>query len=177
MKKTVSFSQLIGFIFVSVFGILLHFLYEWCGKNVFVGLFSAVNESTWEHMKLLFFPAFAYSLIQYRTLGKEYCNYWCVKLKGTVLGLILIPVLFYTLNGTFGKTSAFVNISIFFISAAVVYFYETRLFNNSVSEPSNCKLSLIALCFIGALFFLFTFNPPEIPLFVDPTTLLYGMIK
>lgn len=177
MKKTVSFSQLIGFIFVSVFGILLHFLYEWCGKNVFVGLFSAVNESTWEHMKLLFFPAFAYSLIQYRTLGKEYCNYWCVKLKGTVLGLILIPVLFYTLNGTFGKTSAFVNISIFFISTAAVFIYEMKLFNKSVCERSNCKTAFIILCIIGILFFLFTFITPEIPLFIDPTTLLYGMIK
>ena len=49
-------TNLFRFIFISVLGVLLHFTYEWSGDNAVVGLFSAVNESTWEHLKLLFFP-------------------------------------------------------------------------------------------------------------------------
>lgn len=47
-------TNLFRFIFISVLGVLLHFTYEWAGDNAVVGLFSAVNESTWEHLKLLF---------------------------------------------------------------------------------------------------------------------------
>ena len=49
-------TNLFRFIFISVLGVLLHFTYEWSGNNPIVGLFSATNESTWEHLKLLFFP-------------------------------------------------------------------------------------------------------------------------
>lgn len=52
-------TNLFRFIFISVLGVLLHFTYEWSGDNAVVGLFSAVNESTWEHLKLLFFPVSA----------------------------------------------------------------------------------------------------------------------
>ena len=174
MKRSVLSSQFLGFIFVSVFGTFLHFVYEWSGENIIAALFSAVNESTWEHMKLLFFSAFAYSLIQYKSIGKEYGNYWCIKLKGISLGLILIPVLFYTCNGAFGKSPDWVNISIFFISAAIACIFETKLFIRSNFDAPKRKGCLAVLCLIGVLFLLFTFIQPHIPLFMDPSTLLYG---
>lgn len=54
---------IIGIIFVMLTGTLSHFLYDWSGQNPVVGLFTPVNESIWEHMKLLFFPMLLYSLI------------------------------------------------------------------------------------------------------------------
>ena len=45
-------------------GSLLHFVYGWSGGSVLAAGFSAVNESTWEHMKLLFFPVFLLTLVQ-----------------------------------------------------------------------------------------------------------------
>ncbi|MEI3340636.1 MAG: DUF6512 family protein [Eubacterium sp.] len=70
MEKYLKKSNIRAFFFIAVIGTLLHFTYEWTGKNLLVGLFSAVNESTWEHMKLLFMPAFFYFLFEskkYRT--------------------------------------------------------------------------------------------------------------
>ena len=58
MKKSLNLWQLAGFIFTGVAGVLLHFLFEWTGKSIFVAPFAAVNESIWEHMKLLFVPMF-----------------------------------------------------------------------------------------------------------------------
>lgn len=52
------------FLFISILGTLLHFTYEWSQNNAIVGLFSAVNESTWEHLKLLFFPMFFLTLFE-----------------------------------------------------------------------------------------------------------------
>ena len=53
LMKALTKWQISGFIFTGVFGVLLHFLYGWTGENVLVALFSAVNESVWEHMKLV----------------------------------------------------------------------------------------------------------------------------
>ena len=50
MGLRVGLWQLGGFAFTAVFGTALHFLFDWSGKNTVVGLFSAVNESIWEHM-------------------------------------------------------------------------------------------------------------------------------
>ena len=173
MKNTISVWQLVGFAFTSVFGTLLHFLYEWTGSK-FAALFSGVNESTWEHMKLIFFPMLLFALIESRFIGKDFCAFWCIKLKGILLGLILIPIIFYTVNGAFGKSPDWFNISIFFIAAAIAYFYETVLFKRDI--PCKHKKTAVALLSLIAIaFWVFTFYPPQIPLFLDPVTNMYGI--
>ncbi len=174
MKRDISLWQFTGFAFSSLSGTLLHFLYDWTNENVLIALFSGVNESTWEHMKLLFFPLFIFALIQSRFF-KEYENYWCVKLAGITTGLILIPALFYTYNGAFGKSPDWLNIAIFFISTAVVFLWETQLLKK---DSLRCKWQCLAfgiLCLIGVLFVVFTFATPQIPLFQDPLTKTYGI--
>ena len=173
MKKSIGLWQLVGFAFTSLFGTLLHFLYDWVGSDL-VAPFSAVNESTWEHMKLLFFPLFVFAIIEYFFWGKENDIFWCVKLRGTLLGLIMIPVLFYTYNGVLGKSPDWVNISIFFVSAAITYIWETRKFNKDNMICKKPYLSFAALCVIALLFVVFTFLTPKIPIFRDPITMLYG---
>ena len=103
-------------------GTILHFLYDWTGGSILVSPFSGVNESTWEHMKLLFWPLFLFAMVQL-LFFKDQENYWCVKLAEILLGLILIPVLFYTYNGVFGKSPDWINIAIFYISAALVFLF------------------------------------------------------
>ena len=175
MKFKISIWQFFGFGFTSLFGTLLHFLYEWTGKNNFTALFSGVNESTWEHMKLLFFPLLIFSIIEYYIFGRNETYYWCIKLTGTILGLSSIPVIYYTLNGVFGKTPDWVNISIFFIAAALTYFAETLMFKNKVRCRPCSRTRFILLLVIATLFFIFTFIPPEINLFKDPITNTYGI--
>lgn len=103
MKKASSLWQAAGFALTTLSGTLLHFLYDWTDKNILIAPFSGVNESTWEHMKLLFWPQFLFALVQ-SLFFRDQKNYWCVKLAETVLGLALIPILFYTYNGVFGKS-------------------------------------------------------------------------
>ena len=173
MKKTLLYWQLIGFTAVSVLGTLLHFLYHWTQSPI-VALFSSVNESTWEHTKLLFFPMLIFALAQWLWMGKKHPGFWCVKCKGVLLGLLLIPVLFYTLSGIFGTLPAWINIGIFYVSAAFGFIYETYLFSKE-NTPCLEKLSVLLLCLLGILFFVFTFYPPHIPLFLDPVTKTYGL--
>ena len=174
MKRSFSLWQFAGYAAVSLLGTILHFLYEWTGDSILAAPFSGVNESTWEHMKLLFFPLFLFALIESRFF-RDVEKFWCIKLIGTVTGLVRIPVLFYTYNGVFGKSPDFINIIIFFISAAATFLTESYLFKKNSISCRHPRIAFVALCFIGILFVLFTFKTPQIPIFMDPLTGTYGI--
>lgn len=176
MKRSIGLWQLMGFAITSLSGTILHFLYDWLGEAKWIAPFSGVNESTWEHMKLLFWPMLIFSIIQ-SFFFKERKDFWCVKLRGVALGLMLIPVMFYTYNGVIGKSPDWINIAIFFISAAIAYIYETRLFNRQKAFCSKPTFALAILGIIAILFIVFTFIPPEIGIFKDPLTETYGILR
>ena len=174
MKQQSILWQWAGFALATLGGTILHFLYDWTGGSSLVAPFSGINESTWEHMKLLFWPLFLFALVQ-RLFFKDQKNYWCVKLTEILLGLALIPVLFYTYNGVFGKSPDWINIAIFYISALLVFLFEWWAFKNDRLSCKYPRLAFAAICLIGVLFVVFTFMPPQIPLFQDPLTGTYGV--
>ena len=174
MKQQSILWQAAGFALVTFGGTILHFLYDWTGGSILVSPFCGVNESTWEHMKLLFWPLFAFALVQ-RLFFKNQENYWCVKLAEILLGLVLIPVLFYTYNGAFGKSPDWINIAIFYITAALVFLLEWWAFKEDRLPCRHPQLAFAMICLIGVLFAVFTFAPPQIPLFQDPLTGTYGI--
>ncbi len=174
MKRSIGLWQLWGFAVTSLGGTLLHFLYDWLGEAALVAPFSGVNESTWEHMKLLFWPMFIFAIVQ-SFFFKDRADFWCVKLKGILLGLVLIPVIFYTYNGVIGHSPDWINIAIFFISAAAAYICETRQFNNGTTPCRSPKVAFSLLCVIAILFATFTFATPQLGIFKDPLTGTYGI--
>ncbi len=177
MKKSLFSWQMAGFIFTGILGVLLHFLFDWTGGMIVVAPFSAVNESIFEHMKLLLFPMFFFALVETRYIREEYNNFWWVKLIGIALGVILIPVMYYTINGAFGSTRDWVNIAIFFVTAAISYLVQTRLFDIDSISCKSSRTALLILLLIAFAFVVLTFAPLRIPLFEDPITKTYGYIK
>jgi len=174
MKKDLSLWQLAGFAFTAIGGTLLHFLYDWTGENPVVAAFSGVNESTWEHMKLLFVPLLLFALVQRRFFRD--CNaFWSIKLKGIILGLLLIPVLFYTYNGAIGKSPDWINIAIFFLAAASAFLWEFQAFRKTSPREKSSPLPWIPILLMAVLFAVFTYFTPEIGLFRDPLSGSYGI--
>ena len=174
MKRSIGLWQLMGFAVTSLGGTLLHFLYDLTGESAWIAPFSGVNESTWEHMKLLFWPMLLFAVIQ-RFFFKDRKDFWCVKLRGILRGLVLIPIIFYTYNGVIGKSPDWLNIAIFFVCAAVAYLFETKLFHARKLRCGSQKAAIGALCAIALLFILFTFRTPELGIFKDPVTGWYGI--
>lgn len=175
MKKSLIFWQVTGFIFTGIIGILLHFLYDWSNQNFLIALFSAINESIWEHMKLLFFSMFLFAIIESHFFDKSYKNFWCSKLIGILVGILLIPIFYYTYTGMFGISIDWINIVIFFLCSAITYLLETQLLKGHIRCNSSAQTSLVVLCLLAFIFVLFTFIPPHIPLFQDPMTKSYGI--
>ena len=174
MKRSLGLWQLLGFAVTSLGGTLLHFLYDWLGEAAWVAPFSGVNESTWEHMKLLFWPMLLFAIVQ-GFFFRNRKDFFCVKLRGILLGLVLIPVIFYTYNGVIGKSPDWLNITIFFVSAAISYVYEMRLFNSERLRCASSRAAIATLAVIALCFVIFTFKTPELGIFRDPLTGTYGI--
>ena len=175
MKHNIPFWQMAGFVLTGILGTLLHFLFDWTGGNALAGVISAVNESIWEHMKLLFYPMVLFALVEYGVWGKQIPGFWCIKLAGILLGLGLIPLAYYGYTGIFGVSADWFNITIFFIAAGVVYRAETALPEGVWCGGCNEKAAVAWLLMIAAAFTVLTFVQPRIPLFQDPVTGTYGI--
>lgn len=158
------------FLFISILGTLLHFTYEWSQNNAIVGLFSAVNESTWEHLKLLFFPMLFLTLFElfffWDRLPK---NFLQVRTCGIFLGMGLIVVVFYTLLGVIGTSIDFLNIALFFVAVFFALWSENKQYRNSESKKETSSTAFSILLIFTLLFFVFTFLPPDIGLFWEIT--------
>ena len=177
MNKHIPHWQISGFLFTAVMGTFLHFLFDLTGGSVWASLFSAVNESIWEHMKLLFYPMVTVALAEYLFWGKDWECFWCVKLIGILVGLAIIPVMYYTYTGVLGASADWFNIAIFFIAAGLVYWLEAKLFQTGFNCPIPSALPVAVIALIAVAFTILTFVPPHIPLFQDPLTGTYGLQK
>ena len=130
MYRRLNIFLIIGAVFTIITGTLLHFVYEWSGESLFVGIFSPINESVWEHLKLLFFPMSVWILIGYFIFGKKFKTYIPSAVIGILSGMILIPMWFYTYTVFTGKPILFLDILSFIISVCVAFFITAHLIEN-----------------------------------------------
>lgn len=160
----------------NMFGVILHFTHKKRVVSLMLHLFSAVNESTWEHLKLAFIPMLFLSFIQYFILKKEYFNVLESNLYGICLTLILIPLLYYLVQYFLKREVLLVSILIFLLSVIVGYVLMYFLISSNILYIGELY-SFLCLIFLFILFGIFTFFPPKIFLFKDPVSKEYGHIK
>lgn len=165
--KTTRQYLIAGFLFSAVLGTAAHFFYAWSGNNPLIGLISPVSESTWEHMKLVFFPILLWSFFLPPHLSGETPALRPALLLGGLLGTLSIPVLFYTYSGILGNNIAWIDILIFFISVFLAFLSAGKLQNSAKKDKKRTAVYFLTALFT-ILFFLFTFLPPDIGLFAQP---------
>ncbi len=166
--KSIKKWEFAEFLFVSIAGTLLHFVYAWSGNQKLAGYVSAVNESTWEHLKLLFFPVFLFTVIQAVAFHGEWECLWKVKAKAVLLGMGFIVVFFYTYTGVIGKNIEWLNIASFFAAALLVSLYTIRQFQKTKDCQCRKMIWIAVWLFVFALFVRFTYAPPDLGIFKDP---------
>ena len=157
---------ILGAIVTVILGIVSHFVYEWSGNNFLVGLFFPVNESTWEHMKLLFFPMFAYALIAGKKVEGQYPCIYNAMFTGILAGLVAIPTFFYTYTGILGFYVDWLNIAVYILSVLAAYYVVYRLAERCTGQDSKVLRYIMYVLIIA--FMLFTVYPPELGLFATP---------
>ena len=172
-KKSILIFQIVSIIFVIISGTILHFTYQWSDNNLLVGAFSAVNESTWEHLKLLFFPMFITIILGYFYIGKSIPNFICSKTIGIIIAILFTITFFYTYTGILGTNFAFLNILTFIVSVILGEYIAYRIIISNFS--CNNKIAIIFLIILFLCFVIFTYFTPRIGLFKDPVHGIYGI--
>lgn len=176
-RKSVLFYELCGAAFIIVFGSILHFAFEWSGSQPIVGMFSAVNESVWEHLKLGFWPAIAFALIESRYLKKITSNFVFAKTVGIYVLPLTIVVIFYSYTSILGESVLAIDILSFIIAVVIGQIVSYRLLSSRKIPYDLEKVSLIALIVLGVAFVVFTFFPPQLAILQDPISGEYGIIS
>lgn len=162
--KSLNKKDLPAILVAVILGFLNHFLYDWMGGSPLAALFCPINESPWEHLKLLFFPFLfvtfgTAALCRFRDRRFFYCRF-----LGAVCGMAFTLVTFYTYTGIWGSHVLVLDLLIFFLSV-VLSFSAARSFCRALKRIPSTN-AIFTLWGAGVFFFfVFTCFPPGIPLF------------
>jgi len=167
--------EFFGALFIIAAGCVGHFVYDWRRHSRNAALFFAVNESTWEHMKLTIYPSIIWLIPEIIAYGSN-STLLPAHLAAMLTMLLLIPLLFYGYTVFTHKSYLPVDISCFCISVcAGMYVFHLIINSSWVASPLVAALSLLVILAIIAHYFIFSFNPPINFLFRDPITHRYGL--
>ena len=175
-RRAIFWSELAGMILITILGSMLHFTFEWSGNQPIVGVFSAVNESVWEHLKIAFWPTLMYAIFEYRYLNKRTNNFFSAKTIGIYAIMLIIPTIFYSYT-LLTEENLIIDILSFIFAIIVGQLISYKLLTFRKLSKSLELISLVALVILALAFVIFTFYPPQIQLFQDPNTGEYGIIN
>lgn len=170
--------EIIVIIICLFLGTLLHFTYQWSGKNLFIASFSAVNESVWEHLKLAFYPMLIMAIVEYFFVKEIANNYIEAKTIGIFVSIAFIVISFFTYTGIIGTNFFLIDILIFIISIIIGEYIAYKLMKRKNESTVQSKvLASVITIFLLCCFIICTYYTPEVNLFRDFTTGVYGIDK
>ena len=154
------------YLFVVLLGVFLHFAYELSGNNPIVGLFALVNESIWEHLKLIFFPMLVLTLWDMFTSQRNNLCFLPSRTLGTLAGMASIVIVYYTVTGILGFQTAWLNILIYLLGFLFAFWIEKKLQHHC--NTISVKVAIVIWIFFILLFIIFTIAPPALGIFIPP---------
>jgi len=176
-RKKVLRWEMFGILFISLAGSFLHFTFELSGFWKPLAVISAVNESVWEHLKIGFWPAFIWGVIEFFIFGKKIKNFFFAKAVTFLLIPFVIVILFYSYTYVTGTEFLAVDIAIFFAAIAVAQAagYRIMITRKKFLSLNIIGAVIILICLV--LFSIFSYFPPRYQLFKDAVTGGYGIVE
>lgn len=170
MNKKFRIFWIAGFFFTCVLGTLLHFFYDFTGQNPAAGLFAPVDESTWEHLKMLFFPALIWTIAGVLIFEKRQKGLLWSCTLGICAGLAAIITVFYTYTGILGFNLLVLDVLTFYLGVFTTFYTAARRLKRNREYALEWQVfsSVLILLLFALCFFLFTHAKPPIALFQNP---------
>lgn len=166
--------KIINVVIFFALSFLWHFVYDLI-PNFITAIFFPVNESIWEHMKIIFGVIIFGSLISLILMQKfkiKYNNFYVEIIIKAILGVIFYLAIFIPLYNIFGE-NMFIPITLMLITYIVMEFIGYKIL---LLDELNIKILPIILIILSyILFALLTFYPPHYSIFFDETKLIYGI--
>lgn len=164
-----------------ILGILFHFIYNFLNKPFIIGLFFPVNESVWEHLKLVLVPitlfGIVYSII-YQKTNYTLTNFWYHTGMAIIISMVIITTTHYLYLLIFKNVPPFFDIGLYIVSIIISFYYiYTNMKKEYISLNNNNKNStgILAIITLFLFFIIFTIYPPRLELFKDPITNTFGI--
>ncbi len=161
--------EVAGFLVILLVGSFLHFLYELSGFALPAAIFGSVNESTWEHLKLFYWPGVAFAVIQHAYLRRRVSNFWLAKGMSLALITVLEIIAFYCYVGIVvpidGKGTLAGSIITAMIAIGIAQYVSFRFLTGSPRAAWTRTLGIGLLVALGVMMIVFTFAPPHVFLF------------
>lgn len=159
-------NNFLSLILVILLGTVSHFVYEYSGRSPVCALFFPVNESIWEHLKLLFFPFLLITIFQYKKNNSDLASFFYYRFLGVLSGMAATLILFYTYTGIIGKHLLVADILIFIFSVIFSFFMSIYVQKKQLPYPTKAVVIFLWIL-LSVCFFIFTFYPPNIALFLS----------
>ena len=172
MKKI----KVVGVLVIFALTVLYHFLYEWFPNPVFSVLFP-VNESIWEHMKLLYSGILTWGIVEYFILKRKnikFTNYFSSLFLTMITSIIVYLILYLPLYSLF-KENMFISIGLLIIVIILMEIFNYYLIIRKEENWFLDKVSIILIILGYVVFLSLTYDPPRNYIFYDTTENKYGI--
>jgi len=168
--------KIINVVFLFLLSFLWHFVYDWFPNNIFA-LFFPVNESIWEHMKIIYFCLFMGSILEFVLCKKNNIkinNFYIEAMVKSILGVIFYLIIFIPLYLWLGE-SMFISISLMLITYIFMEYIGYKILTG---EEMNINILPVIIIVLGCIMFvILTFYPLHNFLFFDEVKFGYGILK
>lgn len=155
-----------GFVFIGLVGATLHFTYELSdfSSNV-VAYFSAVNESTWEHLKMVYFPGLVFAIVEYTYVREQVNNFMVAKTANLFIMILVITVGWYIYAPAVGRSIFPVDLALFYLAVLIGQIASYWLLTRPPLAAKYNRYALGGFIVLFLAFSIFTYYPPRIFLF------------
>lgn len=161
---------------LGIVGSLLHFLFDWTGHNRVAAVFSAVNESYWEHIKIAVWPVVVLHIVLFAAGGYRYPSF----VPASTIALYSIPIsmigLIFLYKSITRRNVLWLDIAVFFIVIGIAQAVFVLVLGELAATAATIILAALFLIGLLVAFSRFTLRPPQEPdMFVDPIVSKYGL--
>ena len=167
----------ISILIIFFLGTVSHFIYDLTGQLLIVGCLFPINESIWEHLKLLLIPMIAWWSIFYVRYSHKYNlnidKWFSSSLVALITSMYIQLSTFYIYTGAFNIEYLIIDILIFLLAVTLGQYMGLHFYK--YGKEHNYKICILVILLIIILFIFMTFYPPHLPLFLDMKSGGYGL--
>lgn len=173
---TIKKIKIINVVFLFLLSFLWHFVFDLLPNNFFA-IFFPVNESIWEHMKIIYYCLLLSSVLEfllYKKFKIKINNFYISSMVKSVIGVITYLIIFIPIYKLIGE-SMFLPIGLMLFIYVLMEFVSLKIFQ---SEELNINILPVIIIGLGIiLFIILTFYPVHNFLFFDNIKFGYGILK
>lgn len=167
--------KIIGLIGIFILCFPFHFMYDWFPNSLF-SIFFPVNESIWEHMKLIYTSFIVYGIIDYLLLKKNkitFNNFLLQLFVVPIIGIVIFLIVFIPIYNNFGE-NMLITLTLLFVVILIEQVISYYLLKLSNIKYQNI-IGIIGIIVVYIIFGYLTYKPIENKIFFDESNSKYGI--